>query len=175
MIEYFSPEQCSSSLNLTVQSEVFSLATVAYQMLTRQLAFPVPNAGTIRDKTLKLRALHERGHKSPLKLRPDLPKPVEAVFLRGLKVEPEKRYKTPVMFAEALAAALEGKVNRPLETVYPELSRWKVARRKLVPLAAALLLLLLLTGGGVYYFFVSGQDSDAEVREPPPRPHSRRK
>jgi eukaryotic-like serine/threonine-protein kinase len=151
-VEYFSPEQCSSSKGMTIQSEVFTLAAVAYQMLTRQLAFPVSNTGTLREKTFKLRALQERGHMPLRKVRGDLPKAVEAVFLKGLAVNPEKRYRTPIQFADALASALRNEVVRPQQTVYPTRPKWKATRRWLVPLTAVLLLLFFLFAGGLYYF-----------------------
>jgi eukaryotic-like serine/threonine-protein kinase len=148
-IEYLSPEQLSFKQQ-TIQGEVFSLAAVAYQMLTQKLAFPLPGSGDINDKIIKLRELHAKGHKSPLLYRRDLPTSVEAVFNRGLAVDPAKRYKTPVIFAEALAAALENRVNTAPRTVYRRRSKWKAARSRLRPLAIALI--LLLATGGIYHY-----------------------
>jgi serine/threonine protein kinase len=141
--DYLSPEQVNLE-NPTVQSEVFSLATVAYQMLARMLAFPLYDCENENEATARLRELHKKGHKPLCDLRRDLPEEVNEVFKTGLALDPRKRFQTPIKFAAALKAALDRRALPPPPTVYTPRSRWKRVRRRLATLAAALLLLLAL-------------------------------
>ena len=149
--DYLSPEQLNRK-TITVQSEVFNLATVAYQMLTQKLAFPLYDFENERDPVTRLNELHRRGHKLLCDLRPDLPAAVDAVFKKGLALDPAERYQTPLKFAEALRAALERKVLQPPTTIYRPRSKWRRTWRRILR-PAALLLLLLTLAAGLYYAF----------------------
>lgn len=122
---YASPEQLDKME--TPVGEVFSLATIAYEMMTGKMAFPASNAAEAASK-------HLDGLQKPTELRADLPPKAEKVLLRGLAINPRERYQTPVEFADALIESLSPVRQNPV---------W------LLPVAA---LFLLLTLGSLGYF-----------------------
>ena len=95
---YMSPEQVDGQ-SVSRRSDVFSLAAVAYEMLTGQRAFggaSIPAA---------LHAVLHATPDPPTRLRPELPAHFDAVFARALAKKPEDRYESPGELAAALDAA----------------------------------------------------------------------
>jgi TonB family protein len=92
---YMSPEQVDGHA-VSPRSDVFSLAAVAYEMLTGLRAFGAHNIPA---------TLHAVLHTMPAplaELRPDLPAHFDEVFARALAKEPEERFGSPGAFAAAL-------------------------------------------------------------------------
>jgi serine/threonine-protein kinase len=146
-LEYLSPEQLN--YHQTIVGEVFCLATVAYQMLTRKHAFPLWSYKTRGEKITKLHELHKQGAKSPKLLRPDLPDGIDNIFLKGLACNPAQRYESPIEFARALSAVLENKRQLQPPVTYKLPNRWRISRRNLWPLMA----LICLLGAAAYFFY----------------------
>jgi len=98
--EFMSPEQmCGRPLDR--RSDIYSLAFMAYEMLTGRLPF---EGNTLRE----MANARVKGELIPIhRRRPDLdmPNAVERVFERALAVKPEDRYATAPEFAAALAKA----------------------------------------------------------------------
>ena len=100
--EYMSPEQ-ARGLTVDARSDQYSLAVVAYEMLSGQVPFQA-------ESTLALmyKVVHE-----PLppirQVRPGLPAGVEGVLAKALAKEPGDRYATVSSFVEALGQALAGR------------------------------------------------------------------
>jgi formylglycine-generating enzyme required for sulfatase activity/predicted Ser/Thr protein kinase len=96
---YMAPEQAKGKP--VVQSDVYSLGVVLYELLTGQVPFDGddPFAIAIRHMTEEPR--------SPRELRPDLPGPVEAVVLRALAKQPADRWPSAAEMAGAFRLALE--------------------------------------------------------------------
>jgi serine/threonine protein kinase len=119
-LEYASPEQLNGKQS--IEGEVFCLATLAYQMLTQKLAFSLPAYKGTREDAIRLRdllvELHKRGIKPPQMLRHDLPHNVEKVLRKGLEIDPDKRHKSPIEFAKALAYALENRAPISPSVIY---------------------------------------------------------
>jgi Tol biopolymer transport system component len=114
--EYMSPEQ-ARGLAVDARSDQYSLAVVAYEMLSGEVPFQA-------ESTLAL--LHKIAYEPPppiCQARPDLPAGVEAVLDRALAKEPGDRYATVSAFVDALGRALAGEeVERAvarLEVVAP--------------------------------------------------------
>jgi len=84
-VDYCSPEQ-RHGLPTDVRSDLFSLATLAYEMLTGRLPGRVFVPASERN--------------------PQLPAAVDEVLRRGLARGPEERYRTVEEFRAALNAAL---------------------------------------------------------------------
>jgi tRNA A-37 threonylcarbamoyl transferase component Bud32 len=105
---YMSPEQLfGSSKTLTPASDVYSLALVAYEMLTGCRVFAPTSA-------VHLHKLHEAGvHVLPRHLRDEIPAAAQNVLLRALEFEPEKRYQQASEFGDALARALTNNERLP--------------------------------------------------------------
>ena len=85
-LEYCSPEQCHG-LPLDGRSDVFSLATLCYELLTSKLPGRVYVPASKRN--------------------PRLPVALDAVLCRGLARDPDKRYATVADFRRDLTEALK--------------------------------------------------------------------
>ncbi len=114
--EYMSPEQ-AKGLTVDARSDQYSLAVVAYEMLSGRAPFQA-------ESTLAL--MYKVVHEPPPPIRQarlDLPVGVEAVLAKVLAKEPGDRYATVSAFVEALGQVLageevEGVVTQP-EVVAP--------------------------------------------------------
>jgi serine/threonine protein kinase len=100
--EYMSPEQLAGE-EVDGRSDLYSLALVAFHMLTGELPFPAATTQTsmIMRLTEKPRLLAET--------KPDVawPDDVQTVMSKALEREASKRYATPREFGRALYAAIE--------------------------------------------------------------------
>ena len=98
--EYMSPEQLSGD-EVDARSDLYSLALVAFNLLTGELPFPAESTQT---------AMIMRLTESPRRLaemKPDVawPAELEAVMARALARQPRDRYETTREFGRALHAA----------------------------------------------------------------------
>jgi hypothetical protein len=103
--EYMSPEQ-TRGLTVDGRSDQYSLAVVAYEMLSGQAPFKA-------DSTLSL--MYKVVHEPPPPIcqsRPDLPPEVEEALGRALAKQPGDRYPSVTAFVEALQTALATKAVR---------------------------------------------------------------
>jgi serine/threonine-protein kinase len=100
--EFMSPEQLRGR-PLDPRTDIYSLALMAYEMLTGKLPF----LGRTQQETMIARL---RSEPTPLrKMRPDLdlPEAVERVLNRAMQRNPDDRFATTIEFADAFAAAAE--------------------------------------------------------------------
>jgi serine/threonine protein kinase len=95
---YMSPEQCAGDREIDGRSDLYSLGTVAYQMLTGAPPFSGGNTPAIMLKqvTEAPAPLHAR--------RPDVPEDLERIVMTLLAKDPADRFAS----GEALVAALDG-------------------------------------------------------------------
>jgi hypothetical protein len=112
--EYMSPEQVRG-LTADARSDQYSLAVVAYEMLSGRVPFEA-------DSTLAL--LHMVAYEPPPpihEVRADLPVGVQTVLARALAKQPGDRYATARAFVDALERAMAGEevVESPALTVQP--------------------------------------------------------
>ena len=101
--EFMSPEQLRGK-PLDLRTDIYSLALLAFEMLTGKLPFE----GRTQQEMMIARL---RSDPIPLRrARPDLDfNPiVEKVLLRGMERNPDDRYQSAPAFAEALASAARG-------------------------------------------------------------------
>ena len=100
--EYMSPEQLAGD-TLDGRSDIYSLALVAFNMLTGKLPFPAETAqeSMIMRLTEQPRKLAE--------MRPDVPwtEPVQAALDRALQRDVNARYASAIEFGRELSSALE--------------------------------------------------------------------
>jgi hypothetical protein len=99
---YMSPEQAAAG-HVDGRSDVFSLGSVLYLLLTGRRAFDGPSA------TAVLRQLSETDPPRPSTLRPELPPELDEVVARALRKRPEERYRDARQLAEDLDAVREGR------------------------------------------------------------------
>jgi protein kinase-like protein len=135
---YMAPEQLAGK-EVTIQSDLYSLGLVLYEVFTGKRAFEASNLTDL----LRLREHSSVTH--PSRVVPDLDPLVERVILRSLEADPEKRPKTALQMAAALpggdplAAALAAG-----ETPSPQMVAAAGGEQALVPRIAWSLLALSL-------------------------------
>ncbi|MFY0582547.1 protein kinase domain-containing protein [Cystobacter fuscus] len=98
---YMSPEQLSGGAGIDHRSDLWSLAVVAYRVLTGCFPF--------RDETLGLLVAPgaSLAAESPSSLLPELGKEVDAFFKRALETEPARRFQSASEMAAAFAALVD--------------------------------------------------------------------
>ena len=94
---YMCPEQAKSYDKLDARSDIYSLGTVAYQLVTGVPPFTGETAWDII-------VAHSRDSVQPPSKIRDVPADVERVIMKCLEKKPEDRYQTAEQLAEALAA-----------------------------------------------------------------------
>jgi serine/threonine protein kinase len=170
---YMAPEQVTGH-EVGPAADRYSLATIAYEMLTGSIPFEGQGV---------LEVLYAHVHLDPAlpsSLNPALSQSVDAVIMRGLAKEPGARWSTCDAFVTALATALGSRAPAPVDRttvitapmqrtespplfapppatvpspVWPaaaEAARRNSRRRRAVIVAIALLALLALLGGVGY-------------------------
>jgi serine/threonine protein kinase len=105
---YMAPEQVTGS-QVGPAADRYSLATIAYEMLTGSI--PFEGQGVLELLYAHVHLDPER----PSSLKPDLNASVDAVIMRGLAKEPKSRWGSCEAFVTALAAALGVKAPPPVE------------------------------------------------------------
>ncbi len=102
---YTAPEQAKTE-DVDGRADVFSLASVAYTLLTGQAAFFAPTIPGIVH-----RVVYEEPA-PPSRYVPDLPPEVERVLARALEKDPSRRYPTAQALAEDAEDILAGRPPR---------------------------------------------------------------
>jgi len=106
--QYMAPEQaCGLREQIDHRSDQFSLAAIAYTLLTGQEPFRGENP---------IAVLYEVVHHEPLlpsQVVPAITPEIEAVIMRGLAKEQADRYPNVLAFASALRAAIQGTTPAP--------------------------------------------------------------
>jgi hypothetical protein len=109
--EYMAPEQADGRPErLGRPADVYALGAVLYELLVRRPPF----RGRNRFDTLRLAQTEEPAH--PRRLRPDVPRDLEAVCLRALARDPQRRYATAGEMAEDLQRFLAGQPTQTRPT-----------------------------------------------------------
>ncbi|MGI8638863.1 MAG: serine/threonine protein kinase [Pyrinomonadaceae bacterium] len=104
-IAYKSPEQLEGKL-ANYASDIYSLAVIAYQMLTNRLPF---NGSSVDDL---LKSQREGLSLSPTNLCLDMPPSVDKILEKGLEVNPSDRYPKARDFGDALFNSLKAGAPR---------------------------------------------------------------
>lgn len=97
---YMSPEQASGDRSVDGRSDTYSLACVAYEMLTGE----PPHTGATREAILARKTLGKIP--SVKTVRPSVPTGVERVLQKALRAAPADRFDTTREFAAALEGTL---------------------------------------------------------------------
>jgi len=98
-LEYISPEQVQG-LDVDARSDIYSMGTVLYKMLTGRLPFQKST-----DYEL-LQAQIKELPQSPRTFAEDIPVALENIILKALAKNPDKRFSTALEFSQALSALL---------------------------------------------------------------------
>jgi len=132
---YMSPEQSSGEHQLDPRSDLYSLASVCYEMLAGDPPFTGPTAQAVIARKLS---------QPPPSLRitrAGIPERLDSVIRRALAPVPADRYRSTAEFAAALAGAVSG------EHAAPETKRrWPILAGAVLVVVVALVYLLGKTG-----------------------------
>lgn len=94
--QYMSPEQAAGELTVGPQSDIYSLAAVAYELLAGEPPFSGPNTQAVLARVML-------EPPRPIRtVRSTVPAPVEAAILQALAKHPVDRFSTAAAFSAAL-------------------------------------------------------------------------
>jgi serine/threonine protein kinase len=101
---YMAPEQADGRITeITAATDVYALGAILYEMLAGR---PPVLADTVRETVEQIRS---REPERPTRLRPEVPRDLEAICLQCLQKEPRQRYVSAEALAEDLRGFREGK------------------------------------------------------------------
>ena len=98
--QYMSPEQLRGGEKITAASDVYSMAVMAYEMVTGRRPFNPTSTAQLLE--LQCNGVRVR----PVDLRANLSTEAQAIILRGLSFERTARYQDAAEFCNSLARAL---------------------------------------------------------------------
>ena len=156
---YMSPEQIRDASQVTAATDIWSIGTILYRMLTGRPPF---QAASVMET---LRQVTDHQPVSPRDINPQLDRDIDTICMKCLQKDPDQRYASVADLQQDIEHYLAGRaiVARPVGRTEHAI-RW--CRRN--PLPAAMLLLtviataLAITGLGVGYVTASAalQESD---------------
>ncbi len=142
---YMAPEQASgNSKSITTATDIYGLGAVLYALLTARPPFR-------GDSVLEtLEQVRQQAPEPPSGIGRAVDRDLEAICLKCLEKEPERRYASALALAEDLERWLRGEptVARPLSRP-ARWRRWAWRRRGQLAAGAAALVVLVLIGLGV--------------------------
>jgi serine/threonine-protein kinase len=142
---YMSPEQAAGQLDrISPATDVYSLGATLYHLLTGQSPFPDNDVPAVLSRV-------QRGDFTPTHaVRPDVPRPLEAVCLKAMALEPESRYRSPRELADEIEQWLAGEpVAAWPEPWSARAKRWIARRRTLVTAACVAAVVTIAALGGI--------------------------
>ena len=119
---YFSPEQTSSEKELDARSDIFSLGTILYEVLTGTLPFPV---APLARQMESIRAMDPE---LPRRINADIPGDLQDICLKALEKNPENRYRSAREMAGDLERFLAGEKVHANPTTYGSLVSAKIQK-----------------------------------------------
>ena len=125
-VHYIAPEQARDSAKAVPQSDIYSLGIVLYEMLTGRVPFEDQSAINVALKHLS------EPPPPPHKYNPDISPELEAVVLRALDKEFERRYGDGNSFVQALETAL-GTIDEDEKTRQVVIPNWAREVEKSAP------------------------------------------
>ncbi len=140
-LNYMSPEQCTAGKALDVRSDVYSLGVVLYELLCGCLPhelsnIPIPEA---------LRLIQSESPPRPASIDPRLRGDLDAIILKAIEKNPERRYNSVDALAEDVRRHLQHQtVTARAPTVLYQCRAFAQRNRVLVSSGAAVLLAVIL-------------------------------
>ncbi len=143
---YMSPEQARAE-RVGPESDIYSLGIVLYEALTGSLPYSAQHSSPVKNVLEAVKSEHPR---RPRFYRRDISPDLEAVILKAIEKDPDRRYSDADAFANDLERALAGRhVNAKL------FSYWEKVLyliRRYDQFVAAAVVMLALAGTAGYFF-----------------------
>ncbi len=118
--DYFSPEQAQGYAPLDARSDIFSLGTILYELITGATPF---RSDSVRDQ---IRLICERDPLLPRRINPAIPGELQNICLKALEKDPSQRYQSAREMADDLARFLAGEPVLALPSSYARMIAGKV-------------------------------------------------
>jgi hypothetical protein len=118
--DYFSPEHTVPGSRFDPRSDVFSLGTMLYEVLTGSLPFHAESFGE------QVRQIREDIPILPRRRNPEVPGELQDICLKALEKKPENRYGTAREMADDLERFLAGEKVHAVPTAYASLVTGKI-------------------------------------------------
>jgi tetratricopeptide (TPR) repeat protein len=156
--EYASPEQVRGR-PVTTASDVYSLGVVLYELVSGVKPYRIESG----DPAELVRLVCERDPGRPSTLAPGLSGDLDAIVLKAMRKEPERRYASAAALSEDIGRFLDG---LPIEARHGSgaYRAKKFVRRNRVGAAATALVLAALVGGVWATLREARRAREAEVR-----------
>ncbi len=155
-LEFASPEQVLNR-TITTASDVYSLGVILYLLLTKRLPYLNESASSQHHA---IRQICDVDPPAPTTTAPKLDKDLDAITLRALRKEPEKRYRSVDELSEDVRRYLEGKPVVAREGRFAYQAGKFIRRRKLEVVAAASIVVVL--AGGILAFSHQARIADEQ-------------
>lgn len=140
---YMSPEQAAGGKNLDGRSDIYSLACVAYEMITGMQAFIGPTPEAVVAQRFAYTPREVRAY------RPSAPPAVDVALSKAFAMSPADRYKSATDFLSALEAASQSSMVQPKS-------------RRLRPYISLAVLALLMGGVTARQLFHTSRELDVD-------------
>lgn len=143
---YMAPEQIVSSAKAVVESDIYSVGVILYEMFTGVTPFA-------SNEPLEVAMQHmSETPRKPSELRPEIPPELDAIILKALAKEPKDRYHDATSLVRELGKALQVMNETPSPeikqrpTLSERLSRLRMPENRLWQLALFLVPIILVAG-----------------------------
>jgi len=139
-LQYMSPEQSDlgpggTSHALDIRSDVYSLGVVLYELLTGSVPYDVSH----KSLSTAIRMIQESEPPPPSRFRRSLRGDIDAIVLKAIQKDPDKRYASAASLAQDLRHHLGGEpIEARQPTAWARTMRW-VGRHPILTTAAACL------------------------------------
>jgi predicted Ser/Thr protein kinase len=144
---YMAPEQADGrNHDVDVRTDLYTMGVILYELWAKKRPFMAKRASEI------LKMILEKEPLRPREVDPTIDPDLEAVILKAMEKEPEKRYQTAQALKEDLERYRDGlPVSAQRATAIYRLKKWLNRNLQVVAVAAALFFVVVATFGVLTY------------------------